>query len=58
MKYCLHGLYDWILKKAIKMEKEKSLVAFLEQNDTIPATTAKARRQQAIDILGEQNENK
>ncbi len=45
-------------KKAIKMEKEKSLVAFLEQNATIPATTAKARRQQAIDILVEKNENK
>lgn len=46
------------IKKVIKMEKEKSLVAFLEQNDTIPATTAKARRQQAIDILVEKNENK
>ncbi len=46
------------IKKVIKMEKEKSLVAFLEQNDTIPARTAKARREQAIDILVEQNENK
>lgn len=46
------------IKKAIKMEKDKTLVAFLKDNGIIPASTAKVRRDQAVKFLMEaQNEN-
>ena len=38
-------------KAAIKMEKEKSIVAFLEQNGIIPSKNAAGRRNQAVELL-------
>lgn len=40
-----------ITKRVIKMEKDKKVVVFLNENGIIPAKNAKARRQQCIDHL-------
>lgn len=38
-------------KKAIRMEKDKTILAFLQEQAIIPDKNAKARRQQVINIL-------
>lgn len=41
------------IKKVISMEKEKTVVSFITAAGLVPASNAKARRQQALDILNE-----
>lgn len=45
-----------IIKKVIKMEKDKVVLAFLKDNGIMPLSTAAKRRQQCVDYLkGELN---
>lgn len=43
-------------KTAIKMEKEKTILAFLDQNGTIPAKNTAGRRKQVVELLMKQQE--
>lgn len=40
-----------VTKKAIQMEKDKTILAFLQERAIIPGKNAKGRRQQVVDVL-------